>query len=73
MDNLLKMLNIVFELFIWVGLWGIFENILRRFKLSSNTKLCVYALTIVIAFVLIYLVNGSLGYKTTFYDHPTHL
>ena len=73
MENLLKMLNIVFELFIWVGLWGIFENILRRFKLSSNTKLGVYALTIVIAFVLIYLVNGSLGYKTTFYDHPSHL
>ena len=71
MDNLLKVLNIVFELFIWVGLWGIFENILRRFKLSNNTKLTVYILTIIIALVLIYILNGRLGYKTTFYDYPS--
>ena len=66
--KLVKVSNTTLDLLIWVGLWNIYENILSRFSLNKNQLLLIYLLTIVMAFVLIYIVNNKFNYTHTLYD-----
>lgn len=66
-NNLLKILNTSFDLFIWVGLWNIYENILSRFSFTKNTLLLIYFLTIVGSFSLIFLLNKKLSFTQSLY------
>lgn len=65
--NLLKILNTCFDLFIWIGLWNIYENILSRFSFTKNTLLLIYFITIIGSFSLIFLLNKKLSFTHSLY------
>lgn len=67
---MLKILNQFFTLLIWVGIWYIYDNVLARFSLSLNNKLLVSVSTVILSFVMIYVVNNGFYYKSTLYDKP---
>ena len=67
MENIVKLLNLLCELLLWVGLWNIYENILSRFTLSKNVKLFIYLMTILVSLSIIYLINDDLQFKNTLY------
>ena len=66
--NIKKISNVTLDLLIWVGLWNTYENILSRFKFGDNILLLIYILTIILSFILIYIINGKLSYTSSLYE-----
>ena len=66
--NIKKISNVTLDLLIWVGLWNTYENILSRFKFGDNILLLIYILTIILSFILIYVINGKLSYTSSLYE-----
>ena len=68
MSAIIKVTNSFLDLMIWVGLWNSYENIIDRFNLSKNIQLLVFISTILLSYLLIYLVNNKIGFVKTMYD-----
>jgi hypothetical protein len=67
MFSILKILNLVIVILIWVGIWGFINTFMDYFKMNISHQLLTYFSITILSFILLYNVNNGLTLKTTIY------
>jgi hypothetical protein len=66
-DAILKILNLVIVILVWVGVWGFMNTLMDFFNMNLPQQLVTYSTITVLAFLLLYHVNNGFTLKTTIY------
>ena len=67
MFSILKILNLVIVILIWIGIWGFINTLMDYFKMNMSQQLLTYFSITILSFLLLYNVNSGLTLKTTIY------
>ena len=61
MNDLLRIENLILTILFWIGIWGIVDIIIIKFKLSTNQTLILYLSFIFISILGIKYLNNNLN------------
>ena len=65
--TLIRFFNLIFDLLLWVSLWGIIDSIVTLITRNNKFQTYIYSIIFVSTIIGIYLVNGSFIYKDSLY------
>ena len=59
--------NLFAEMFIWIGVWGIFDLLISKLRLTTDQRFMFYVSVILISFGVIFYINKGFVIKESIY------